>query len=273
MSGAHITLRLLHIGFGFAVLILLWIPISTRKGGRSHRRSGRLYTWAGRTVIATAVVSSVWHLVDPEYFIDADDVDRGLDQAITDVRFFFGVLGVLGAIALAMLERGVHLTKRSSSPAARTWLTAVAGVAGAGALGLGVWGLAGLTNGIDWQSLVRIGVAVLGLDEARKTFAAGRATSPSRTERITAHLDAMLGSAAAFYTAFAVFGFTGLLDLDPLEGGPIAFLPWFTPFIVFALLITWWKRRVTAATVDEGSGQESSRRLVEVNTEQGDPGH
>lgn len=246
MSGTHLTLRLIHIAFGTAVLLLFWIPISTRKGGRNHRRSGRLYLWAGRVVVASAVVSCVWALLDPAERIGSGDLSRDREQAVTNVRFFFGLLGVLAVIALAEMERGVLVIRRAASRSARTWLMIVAAVAGISAIALGVWGLSSLITGIEWHGLVRIGVAALGIDVARRTLVIARATTPTRHHRQIAHLDAMLGSAGAFYTAFAAFGFSRLFDYETLGGGPAAFLPWIAPTIAAIALTTWWKRRITS---------------------------
>lgn len=248
MSGTHLMLRLIHIAFGTAVLILVWIPISTRKGGRTHRRSGRLYLWAGRVVVASALVSCVWALVDPAERIGSGDLSRDRDAVVADVRFFFSVLGVLGLIALAEMERGVFVIGRTAERSAGRRLTAVAGLAGGSALALGGWGLVTLTTGIVWQGLVRIGVAALGLDVARRTLAVSRTTTPTGHQRQVAHLDAMLGSAAAFYTAFAAFGFRRILDNEILGGGLVALLPWIAPTVVAVALTNWWKRRITPPT-------------------------
>lgn len=254
---AHLILRLIHIAFGTAVLMLIWIPISTRKGGRAHRRSGRLYLQAGRVVVASALVSCVWALIDPAERIGSGDLARNPEGAMADVRLFFSVLGVLGLVALAEMERGVLVIRRATEPRAHRWLTAVAVAAGAGALALAGWGLVALTTGIAWHGLVRVGVAALGLDVARRTLAVSRGTTPTGRQRQIAHLDAMLGSAAAFYTAFAAFGFGRIFETEILRGGLVAFLPWIAPAMATIALTSWWKRRLdppkTIAALDVAS--------------------
>ena len=249
MSGTHLLLRIIHVAFGTAVLLLFWIPISTRKGGRNHRRSGSRYVWAGRIVVASAVVSCVWALVDPTERIGSGDLNRDREGAVTHGRYFFGLLGALALIALAEMERGVFVLRSAADRSARMWLTTVATVTGVGAVGLGAWGLATVTTGIVWHGLVRIGVAALGLDVARRTLDVSRSTTPARHQRHIAHADAMLGSAGAFYTAFAAFGFARLFDNEVLGGGPVAFVPWIVPSVVAIAFTGWWKRRIT--TLDE----------------------
>ncbi|MGI9617010.1 MAG: hypothetical protein ACR2QO_29105 [Acidimicrobiales bacterium] len=249
MSGTHLLLRLIHIGFGFAVLVLFWIPISSRKGGRTHRSSGQLYLWLGRVVVATAIISCLWAQIDPAERIGSGDLERDREGVIADVRFFFGLLGVLALAALTQLEQGVFIIRRSAARSARTWLLVVATVTGVTALVLAGWGVLTLiSGGTTWHGLVRLAMAAFGLGLARSTLATARGAYPTGRERQVAHLDAMLGSGVAFYTAFGVFGFGRLLGLDVLEGGPIAFLPWIAPAIVGTVLTRWWKRRITAPT-------------------------
>lgn len=243
MSDMHLTLRLVHVAFGTAVLLLFWLPIATKKGGRTHRRSGRLYLWAGRVVVASAVVSCVWALIDPTERIGSGDLSRDREGAVTNVRFFFGLLGALALIALAELERGVFVIRRSGGRRERIGLMSVATATAISAVALGGWGIATVAAGNRWHGLIRIGVMVLSLDVARRALAVARATKPTLDQRRIAHLDAMLGSAAAFYTAFAAFGFARLFDDEVLAGGPVAFVPWIVPAIVAVALTNWWKGR------------------------------
>lgn len=247
MSETHSVLLLTHITFGAIVLLVFWIPISTRKGGRTHRRGGRLYLWAGRVVVATALISCAWALIDPTERIGSGDLSRDAAGSIRDVRFFFGFLGVLGTIALAEMERGVFTIARVARRSASTWLTAVAALAGSSSLASGLWGAVTLaTGGVAWHGLVRLGLAAFGLDIAWRTYRAVRSTAPDNRARKVAHLDAMLGSAAAFYTAFAVFGFGRLVGLEVLKGGPLGVVPWIAPAIGAIVLTRWWKRRITS---------------------------
>lgn len=51
--------RRADVGAGVTALVLFWVPALTRKGGRLHRRAGRIYLWAMGIVVATAMPLSI----------------------------------------------------------------------------------------------------------------------------------------------------------------------------------------------------------------------
>jgi hypothetical protein len=55
--------RALHILAGTIALFVAPIPMLTAKGGRTHRRWGKVYFWAMAVVAATAVALAVWRPV------------------------------------------------------------------------------------------------------------------------------------------------------------------------------------------------------------------
>jgi hypothetical protein len=56
---AHVADVALHITAGVLALLIGLVPLVTRKGGRTHRRFGRLFVVVGGVVLASAVVSDV----------------------------------------------------------------------------------------------------------------------------------------------------------------------------------------------------------------------
>lgn len=57
---------MLHIAAGFAALLVFWIPIVTRKGGKWHVRSGWVYVAAMGVVALSAGYMGIWRIaLDP----------------------------------------------------------------------------------------------------------------------------------------------------------------------------------------------------------------
>lgn len=58
--------RVLHILGGFLALLVFWIPMITRKGGKLHARVGWIYVWAMGVVAITAWYMGLWRItLDP----------------------------------------------------------------------------------------------------------------------------------------------------------------------------------------------------------------
>ncbi|GIP38470.1 membrane protein [Paenibacillus sp. J31TS4] len=69
---AFLLFRMLHIVAGFAALLLFWIPIVTKKGGRVHNTVGWAYVVAMAVVAVSAFYMGVYRI-----FFDASvDADR-----------------------------------------------------------------------------------------------------------------------------------------------------------------------------------------------------
>jgi uncharacterized membrane protein len=57
------AVRRTHILAGFAAFFIAPIPLLTLKGGKTHRRWGKIYFWAMAVVAATAMVLALWRPV------------------------------------------------------------------------------------------------------------------------------------------------------------------------------------------------------------------
>src|SRR4030095_4281354 len=60
MESLIATLRSLHIAAGTVALFVAPAAMLTVKGGRAHRRWGKIYFWTMAVVAATAVALSLW---------------------------------------------------------------------------------------------------------------------------------------------------------------------------------------------------------------------
>lgn len=59
--------RLIHIVAGFAALLVFWIPIVVRKGGKTHTRVGWVYVYSMYLVAISALFMGLWRIIlDPK---------------------------------------------------------------------------------------------------------------------------------------------------------------------------------------------------------------
>ena len=54
------AVRWTHILAGFTAFFIAPIPLLTAKGGKTHRRWGKIYFWAMAVMAATAMVLALW---------------------------------------------------------------------------------------------------------------------------------------------------------------------------------------------------------------------
>jgi uncharacterized membrane protein len=66
LAAAANTLYWTHIAFGFAAFFVAPIALVSAKGGRTHRRWGRVYYWSMAVVASTAMLLSLYR---PNYFL------------------------------------------------------------------------------------------------------------------------------------------------------------------------------------------------------------
>ncbi len=201
--------RLLHVAAGTLALFVAPIAMLTLKGGRTHRRWGKVYFWMMAVVALTAVVLALWR---PIVFL-----------ALLAVFSFYSAFSGYRVLSRKRPEKGERAT-------ALDWAAAVVTFAASGALAI----LGILRPGAAWERVGVVpvvfgllGVALSGLDLWR--FAR---PSADRNAWWFNHMTGMLGSYIAAVSAFSVVNF--------------AFLPttarWLWPTAVGTPLITLWIR-------------------------------
>ena len=201
------TLRWIHISAGTLALFVAPGAMLTVKGGRAHRRWGKIYFWSMAVVAATALVLGLWR---PQIFLALLAV-FSFYMAFSGYRVLFRKRLVQGQRAGPMDWTAALLTLAASSA-------------------LVVLGL--LRPGPSWE---RVGVVPLvfgvlglvlsGLDVRRFV----RPSSDAHAWWFT-HMTGMLGSYIATVSAFSVVNFTFL---------PIA-VRWLWPTAIGTPLVALW---------------------------------
>src|SRR5437867_6445328 len=212
------TVRWTHILAGTRALGLAPLAMLSVKGGRAHRRWGKIYFWSMAVVAATAVVMALWR---PQIFL-----------ALLAVFSFYMAFTGYRSLSRKRPAQG-------QGPAAIAWAAALVTFAVSAALV--VLGL--IRPGPSWQRLgvVPVVFGVLGMILAGLDIRKFVRPPADRNAWWFAHMAGMLGSYIATVSAFSVVNFTFL---------PIA-VRWLWPTAIgtplIALWITYYKIRLRRA--------------------------
>ena len=223
-----------HVGAGIVALTSFWGAIVTAKGGRAHRRWGRIFASAiyaaGLMALAMGTLSLVWPLA--------------MHTELTDATLYRGMFGTmmvyLGLLVLSMTRYGlVMVANRRNHAANRHWsMLALQGTTLAAAtvcLGHGVYLLN--RNGLIMETALMIMVALIGFGTTLTYFRYIFAAPASAQAYIPEHLKAMVATGIAAYTAFLS---VGLIEMFPEH----AFNPaiWAVPTVIGVGIIAWYLR-------------------------------
>ncbi len=268
----HVGMRWSHIAAGFIGLLLFWIPVCTKKGSKLHILTGRVFLWLATFVSVTALVASGWGIVWPRSFLSwrvadmpTDRREAVLEARVDDVRFLMLILFFLAIAVLAgvVFGRSAVRTKldhaRLRSPLL-LGLELAMGAAGLMLIGFGakeLWASGGAEQKY-WIHIVLGGLGIFGAWSDLNYL-----LGPQPEERMSwlyKHVESMIGVGIGFHTAFAVFGFSRLLNYVEWElNGIWLLIPWVVPSIVGVPAAAIWIHRLrqqASTTPETGSPQE-----------------
>jgi len=257
----HRAWRGAHIIVGFAGLVLFWVPVFAKKGGRLHVACGRLFAWCAYIVGATSVVSSAWAVAHPVSFL-SDPLSRGVSERAVpymteQARFFFSILGFLGLAVLVGTYFGVRVvrTRRDHSELRRGILIPGELLLALWCVGMTAFGVYSLVLCATGRHLLPAGAAprflipillgLWGLNGVASELKYILRPRPTPMAWWYQHMGAMLGAGIAFHTAFLVFGSARLFGLQ--LSGPWQVVPWLLPSAIgipaTVLWVRYYKRR------------------------------
>lgn len=224
--------RWIHIVLGFAVLILFWGQVVSKKGSRLHIWQGRMFYYAGSVVALTAVFSAAVRLINA-YAGGLRPDDN--PENFAAVMF----LGYLGMVTFVILQRAMLALKAQKGRGAlwRIGQIALGATAMTASAALIAYAVAfHPPNAILLYALSPLGL-LIGLEMIRFVLRQELGTHDWMLE----HMDAMLGAGIAFHTAFAVFGARSLTQ-PLLAGTGLELIPWILPTLIGIPAISLWKR-------------------------------
>lgn len=243
MAFIHSILISLHIIIGGFALLVIWVPAFSRKGGRVHVLSGKIYLVAMYIVAVSAVISSLMVLWDPLAIRHAgvsfeESQAASLSARYRNASWFLLMLGVL---VFASLRHGRLAIRERYQPGCMRQSSHQVLIALLGALGL----LVGLTGLKGQQALLMI-FAVVSILAAVSMWRDSRADMSKAAERIKAHIGGLIGSGIGAYTAFFAFG--GSRFLSEWLPGQWQIVPWILPTIIGTMITIRAKRPYRKAT-------------------------
>src|SRR5688572_2894150 len=185
--------RAIHIAIGTAGLALFWIPLLTRKGGRTHVIAGRAFTWICYAVLASAALSVALHMLQ----FWRDGIGPRQAPALFSLYVFLGSL-TLTTLTIVTHGRGAVAARHEPHLLRTSWRIALALATLAASFGLVAYALH-FGPPTFW---VLLAVSMFGFFASYDSLAymgKGRVTT---REWVYQHLNGMIGAGIAFYTAF-----------------------------------------------------------------------
>lgn len=214
METLHELLRYTHIGGGFFGLALFWVPIFSKKGGKIHRKIGKIWTWLARVILVAGFSGLLLYL--PGF------IEKGASAKNYSFLLFLGYLSVVTFIVVNYAVAVLNSKKDPSMMNTLYWqLSAILSIVSS----IVVIAFALMVNPANKYVLLALSPVGIGTGIGMLKYMKGKTTSPKQW--LYEHLGSMLGAGIAFHTAFAVFGMTRLFDIG-LTGG-IAVIPWILP--------------------------------------------
>ncbi len=206
--------RWIHILSGFLALCVFWIPIATKKGGRTHNRAGWVYVWAMVCVSVSAFLMGVYRLT----------WDAGSDPDAIPYSWFLLFIAVLSSSTAWYGVRVLRHKRRKETHRKPIDFMFPALLFGSG-IGISFYGWA-----IDFQLLKYF--PFIGIFLGGTQILYWVTTPKTKSHWAVEHIVGMLSCCIATVTAFTVFGAPRLLHIEA-----VSLFVWLLPTIVLVPLI------------------------------------
>lgn len=218
----------IHIFCGFASVLIFWLPIFTKKGGKAHRLIGKAYVFLMWIVVITAALLSIENFAQGQYAIA---VFLGFLALITSNPLWYGIAILNYKKGLPAGFRNAHLAFNS--------LIFICGLL------LLIYGI--YLNG-EGASILMIIFGILGLSTGGELVQGFR--NPQHASNwFKEHYKGMVTTAIAAYTAFFVFGgstfFKGFLT------GYLMVIPWVMPTIIGFIIMKYMGKKYDSKLVKQ----------------------
>lgn len=212
-----------HVGAGVTALLVAPVAMLTRKGGRAHRRWGRVYFWAMFVIFVSALVIL---FVRPNIFL-----------FIISILSFYAAFSGVRSLRRKRPEHG----DRAAWP---DWVAAVTALfAGVSFIVWGALPLLGVSVGDTHTSFASTAFSVLGIvfgvalgRDALTDLRSFRNPSADRNWWWYYHMDRMVSSYLAAVTAFLV------QNVGPLLPEALEWTVWAAPGVLGGVGISFWIR-------------------------------
>jgi hypothetical protein len=229
-----------HIATGAVGLLLFWVSVFSKKGGRIHRQWGLVFTYSMLVTGCIAMGMGLTTLADPvgtHPHLPLDEWDAAKIRAI-----FGWMMLYLAILTISLAWHGLQAVRKKRDHAAHRapfdvglQLLVIVAAINCAARGL----LAG-------QPLM-IGISIVGVASGATNLVFIYRTAPRRWAYMVEHTKSLVGAGISVYTAFMTFGLVRLLPDQALNPAT-----WVIPLAIGLSIIfyhhyqisTWYKRGV-----------------------------
>lgn len=222
----------LHVAAGFTSIIVFWIPIFLKKGSKLHIKIGKLYMALMWVVVLSAAILSIKNVIIGSYIMA---IFLGFLTLITANPLWYGIAILKNKKEISPSYQRKHMIFHG--------LIFIAGIL---LFSYGVY-LKGQNAGV-----LMLIFGVLGMLTGKDVYEMYKAPN-SKSNWIEVHIEGMLTSGIAAYTAFAVFG--GRTFFGEWFTGYLSVIPWVAPTVIGVILIKYYKKsylkknKVTRVTI------------------------
>ena len=189
-----------HIATGAWGLVLFWVAVLSRKGGRAHRRAGFVYAYSMLVTGTIAAVMGVATLRDP----------LGTHPHLDDARLVSGIFGwmmvYLAILTISLAWHGLVVVRNKREHARNRAPREVAlqGLVILAAINCAVQG---------WlrDLPLMMGISLVGVASGATNLVFAFRRTPTRWAYLIEHMKALVGAGISVYTAFMTFGLVRFL--------------------------------------------------------------
>ena len=224
-----------HDEDGAVGLVIFWVPVIGRKGGRNHVRFGKWFTMLMLVTGTVAVGISSVTLSDPL----GTHPHLAEHEVFSDPAMISGIFGWM-MLYLAVLtvnlswEGWLSITSRADHRRNRAWHNLLSqGLLTAAALNC-------LWQGWLIRQPMMMGISIVGFATVATNLWFIYRSRARPVDRIKEHIKALVGAGISVYTAFFAFGAVRLVPELALTPGL-----WAVPLVVGLALIIYHRRAVS----------------------------
>ena len=187
----HKTILWIHIPFGFLSLVLFWIPVGVKKGSTVHRKVGWYYYIAMWVVLITSGLLSISNTIQGNYIAAL-------------------YLGYLTLITSNPLWYSYEILKQKGEWSDRYFMIRKVFLAILFICGIGMILLGAIKFNFQGMGTMMVFFGLLVMPAGIDLFRS-KAVAMSKERRIKMHIQGMIISGIAAYTAFFAFGGSRIL--------------------------------------------------------------
>ncbi|TSJ65040.1 DUF2306 domain-containing protein [Allobacillus sp. SKP2-8] len=209
----------IHVIAGFTAILVLWVPILTKKGNKLHRKSGWIFVVSMTIISFSAIYMGCYRLLSTP----------PIEAETRSFSWFLIYIAILSGASVWYGLRVLRFKRRKGAHRQSIDLTFT--------LALLTSSFAIMVYGWSVEFPLLQYFPIIGLFLGGAQFIYWIPVPKIRFHWVVEHISGMLASSIAAITAFVVFGAPRLLQVES-----VSLLIWFLPTIIFTPMIILFSR-------------------------------